>query len=107
MCTSMVLAVDGVVAQSVRAIVLCTVVLSGMATSVPLVPVQPGALLTVTVSAADRVIDAAVAVMVTGAVLRPAPAATLTVIVVDSPAVMVAGSNDTATPAGVVPAAKV
>src|SRR5262249_53763489 len=38
---------------------------------------------------------------------RPAPAATLTVTVVDSPAVMVAGSNDTVTPAGVTPAAKV
>src|SRR5690349_22499695 len=107
MCTSTALVAEAAVAQPLISTVLWTVVLSGIVTSVPLVATQPAELLTVTVSAADRVIEAAVAVMVTGALLRLAPSAALTVTVLDSPAVTVTGSNETVTPAGVVPAANV
>src|SRR5690349_17464166 len=107
MCTSTALVADGVPAQPLIAIVLCTVVLSGIATSVAFVPVQPATLSTVTVSAAERVIDAAVAVTVIGAEPRLAPGAALTVTVVDSPAVIVCGSNVTVTPWGTTPVEKV
>src|SRR4051812_26262296 len=108
MCTSTVLAGEAAVAgQSVRVRLLVTVVLSGIATSVSVVAVQPGALFTPTVRAAALVTDGAVAVIVTGALERGVPSAAVMVAVVDSPAVTVAGVNVMVTPVGVAPAVKV
>src|SRR4051812_7638465 len=83
--------------------VLFTVLRSGMATGVVLVAEHPGALPMATESGALRVLDGAVPMMLTGVAPKAAVLSAVTVTVVDSPAVTVAGSNETLTPLGVGP----
>src|SRR5690349_3892710 len=108
MCTSTVLVADpAVLEHPAIAMVLFTVLRSGMAVAVVLAPEQPVALATVTLSGALWVLDAAVPVIVNPVVALLAVLLAETVTVVDAPAVTVAGEKDTVTPAGVVLEAKV